>query len=209
MKKVKCFSFLSLFSHSGCYYGSLTTHVATPELIRHKSRHELCLRTLPRPVGRAAGVQALGSRAGNAALPSFVYCVQQPTRAHLSVPFSSIKEPLRSTRLATGCHCYSTHTIASAPFRQGLDPDSTWAPRHLTFHRIVIPSGGPPPANSTFPVKAASLPHCLSAPIVLHPKRKGGERGARKKRASMVPHITGASGAGLGTFMTSDKTNVL
>lgn len=39
---------------------------------------------------------------------------KEPSGAHLSMQTKwsslSIKKPLRSTRLATGCHCYSTHT---------------------------------------------------------------------------------------------------
>lgn len=129
--------------------------------------------------------------------------------AHLSVQTQqsplSIKEPLRSARLATGCHCYSTHTVASELFRQGLDLDGTWAPLHLTYHRIVIPPGVTPQANSMFPVKATSLSHCLSIPIVLPQRRKKRERHEKKKRTSLVPHFTGSPRVGLWTFITLDK----
>lgn len=44
------------------------------------------------------------------------------------------------------------------------------------------PLGGTPQANSTFPIKATSLSHCLSIPIVLPQKRKGREREVKRRK---------------------------
>lgn len=161
--------------------------MVTFKLIKHKNRHKLC----PRDLSHLSQRQLLRwrrqeARGGNPALPSFVSRRQEPRRAHLSGQPQrsslSTKEPLRSTRLATGCHCYSTHTIASEPFCQGLEPDGTWAPLCPTSHGIVIPSGGTPPASSTFPTKATSLSHCLSIPIVLHQRGDGRERVVKRRK---------------------------
>lgn len=171
--------------------------MVTFKLIKHKNGHNFCPKNLSQLNqrqlrGRDAKKPAVGI------LPFPLLCIvwrrSQP-RAHLSVQTKwsslSIKEPLRSTRPATGCHCYSIHTIASEPFCQGLDVDGTWAPLCLTSPRMAIPSGGTLQANSTLPIKAtASLSHCLSLPIVLYQRRKGRER--EVKRISMGSHITGS-----------------
>lgn len=137
---------VTIFSHHspGYYYGSLNAQTATFKLIKHKNRYNLRPKHLPDLNQRwLLSWRCQKASSGNSALQSFVYCLKEPMRAHLSLQTQlsslSIKEPFGSTRLATGCHCYSIHTIASEPFCQGLDLDGTWSPLHLTFHRLVIP----------------------------------------------------------------------
>lgn len=87
------------------------------KLIEHKNRHRLCPEDLPSsPSSEAAAELEPPEPALGPWTPlSFVHCLREkPVRAHLAVQTKraslSIKEPLGSTRLATGCHCYSTHT---------------------------------------------------------------------------------------------------
>lgn len=175
--------------------------MVTFKLIKHKNRQKLCPENLPnlnqRQQLRRGHWKASG---GNPALPSSVHRLKkEPCGAHLSAQTEwsslSIKEPLRSTRLATGCHCYSTHTIASQPFHQGLDPDGTRAPLHLTSHRTVIPSGL---LQKHIPYKSrkpAPLSACLYCSVSKDERKRN--RREKKKRTTVVSHITGSPRAGL------------
>lgn len=135
LRKRQSASLSCLFSHSshGYYYGSLSTQMVTFKLIKHKDRQKLCPENLPnlnqRQQLRRGHRKASG---GNPALPSSVHRLKkEPSGAHLSAQTEwsslSIKEPLRSTRPATGCHCYSTHNSKPA-FPSGVgsrrDPGS-------------------------------------------------------------------------------------
>lgn len=146
--------------------------------------------------------EARESRLWEACLPSSVSHLKMgPSRAPLSVQTKwssfSIKEPLRSTRPATGCHCYSTHRIASQPLRQGLELEGARLP--FTPPLTELPSlGFTPQASSTLPVQATSLPHCLHARIVLCHRMKGRKRDVfQKKSTTAVSRITGSPRVGL------------
>ena len=108
---------VAIFSHCshGYYYGPLSTQMVTFKLIKHKVRHELCPENLP----HLNQSQQLTRGTGNPALPFSMYHLKrEPFGAHLSAQTKwsslSIKEPLRASRPATGCHCYSTHTQQQA-----------------------------------------------------------------------------------------------
>lgn len=197
---------VTIFSHCshGDYYGSLNTQMVTFKLIKHKNRHNFGPKNVPHLNQRQLrDGDARKPAVGTSPFPLLcIVCRRSQLGAHLSVQIKwsslSIKEPLRSTRLATGCHCYSIHTIASESFCQGLHVDGTWAPLHLTSPGIVIPSGG---THST------SQQHCslqkrwspLSQSSYGSVSKEEGKRKRRekKKRTSMVSHITGPSRGGL------------
>ena len=108
---------VAIFSHCshGYYYGPLSTQMVTFKLIKHKVRHELCPENLP----HLNQSQQLTPGHWKPCPPLFY--VPSKERAIWGSPFStdkmvflSIKEPLRASRPATGCHCYSTHTQQQA-----------------------------------------------------------------------------------------------
>lgn len=182
---------VTIFSHCshGDYYGSLNTQMVTFKLIKHKNRHNFGPKNVPHLNQRQL-------RDGDARKPAVgispfpllcIVCRRSQLGAHLSVQTKwsslSIKEPLRSTRLATGCHCYSIHTIASEPFCQGLDVDGTWAPLCLTSPGIVIPSGGTHSSQQHCSLQKRWSPsHCLSLPVFLYQRRKGREREVKRRK---------------------------
>ena len=109
---------------------------------------------------------------------------REPFGAHLSTQTKrsslSIKEPLRASRLATGCHCYSTHTTASQPVCLGLvgsrrNPGSPASSlTELSFLQVC--------ATSVLPIKATRLSHCLRIHIFLCQRTKGRERDVRRRK---------------------------
>lgn len=184
---------VAIFSHCshGYYYGPLSTQMVTFKLIKHKVRHELCPENLPHLN------QSQQLRWGHRKLcPPLVYASSQEgaTGAYLSTQTKwsslSIKEPLRASRPATGCHCYSTHTTASQLACLGLDPDGTRAPLASS---LTEPSSLQVCSTSMFPIKATSLSHCLRIHIVLCQRTKGRERDVRRRKGPPWSlHITGS-----------------
>lgn len=133
--------------------------MAAFKLMEHKNRRRLCPKNLPHPTGRQLLKQSCRRLAGRPAPLSFVYCLKEKSmQAHLAVQTKrsslSLKEPLRSTGVATGCHCYSTHTIARERFRLRSVLVGTWAPLGSPLTELTSPSGGMPQASSVCPIKA-------------------------------------------------------
>lgn len=189
---------VAIFSHCshGCYYGPLSTQMVTFKLIKHKVRHELCPENLP----HLNQSQQLTGGPRKPCPPLFY--APSKEGAIWGSPFStdkwsslSVKEPLRASRPATGCHCYSTHTTASQPFCLGLDPDRTRAPLASSLTDL---SSLQVCSTSTFPIKAMSLSHCLQIHIVLCQRTKGRERDVRRRKGPPWSlHITGSPRVGL------------
>lgn len=128
---------------------------------------------------------------GNSALPSsMLHLKREPFGAHLSTQTKrsslSIKEPLRASRPATGCHCYSIHTTASQPVCLGLvgsrrNPGSPASSlTELSFLQVCATSVLPIKAHAPLPL--SPNPYCSVSKD--ERQRKGCEE---KKRTTVVP----------------------
>lgn len=171
--------------------------MVTFKLIKQKNRHNLCPENLPHQQAETAAEEEPGVQQWDSCASFFcVLSTEGATRAYLSVQTKwsslSITEPLRSTRLATGCHCYSTHNSEGAfPTGAGSGWDPGSPSPHLSQNcqpfRWHSTSQQHIPSKSHKPVPLSQYLYCS----VSKEERKR-KRSEKKKMISMVSHIRGS-----------------